>query len=146
MARALGKDLPISVKHATMVCNAIRGKSVERAKVILEEAIGLKKAIKFTRFNFDRGHKTKIGPGRYPVKTCTEIMRILKSAEANGHQKNLSTMVIVHVCAHKASKPWHYGRQRRRQMKRAHIEIAVAEKAKEKKQRSEKPEKKEAKK
>ena len=134
MARALGKDLPISVKHATMVCNAIRGKPIQRARNILADAIGLKKAIPFTRFNMDRGHKPKIGPGRYVVNTCTEILKILNSAEANGHQKNLDNMKIIHVCAHKASKPWHYGRQRRRQMKRAHIEIVVAEKKKEPKE------------
>ena len=128
MARALGKDLPISVKHATMVCNAIRGKSIERARVILEEAMNLKKAIKFTRFNMDRGHKRKIGPGRFVPKTCGEIGKLLVSAEANGHQKNLSNMQIVHICAHRASKPWHYGRQRRRQMKRSHVEIVLAEK------------------
>lgn len=142
MARALGKDLPISAKHATMVCNAIRGKRIERARTILEEAIALKKAIKFTRFNFDRGHKTKIGPGRYVVGTCSEILKILNSAESNGHQKNLENMAVLHICAHKASKPWHYGRQRRRQMKRAHIEIVVAEKQKQK----EKPKEKESKK
>ena len=128
MARALGKDLPISVKHATMVCNAIRGKGIERARAILEDAMNLKKAIKFTRFNMDRGHKRKIGPGRFVPKTCGEIAKVLKSAESNGHQKNLSNMRIVHICAHRASKPWHYGRQRRRQMKRSHIEIVLAEK------------------
>jgi len=131
MARALGRDLPISVKHSTMVCNAVRGKSVERAKKILEDAIEMKKAIKFTRFNFDRGHKPKIGPGRYPVRTCSEILKVLKSAEANGHQKNLSDLRLVHICAQRASRPWHYGRQRRRQMKRCHIEIVVAEKQEE---------------
>lgn len=135
MARALGRDLPISSKHSTMVCNAIRGKSVERAKVILQEAMDLKKAIKFTRFNFDRGHKTKIGPGRFVVKTCFEILKILNSAEANGHHNNLSNMYIAHICAQKAAKPWHYGRQRRRQMKRAHIEIVVAEKHKAQKEK-----------
>ena len=132
MARALGRDLPISVKHASMVCNAIRGKSIERARTILSEAITMKKAIPFTRFNMDRGHKRKIGPGRYVVNTCLEIMKTLNSAEANGHQKNLGKMRILHACAHKASRPWHYGRQRRRQMKRSHIEIVVGEKSREK--------------
>jgi len=132
MARALGRDLPISVKNATMVCNAIRNKSIQRAKKILQESIEMKKAIPFTRYNFDRGHKKKIGPGKYCVSTCAEILKILNSAEANGHQKNLENMYIVHACSHRASKPWHYGRKRRRQMKRAHIEIVVAEKQKEK--------------
>jgi len=142
MARALGRDLPISVKHSSMVCNAIRGKSVERAKKILEDAIQIRKAIPFTKYNTDKGHKKKMGPGRYAVHTCMEILKLLNSAEANGHQKNLEGMEIVHICAHKASKPWHSGRQRRRQMKRSHIEIVVSSgHKKEEKQEQEKKEK-----
>jgi len=128
MARALGKDLPISTKHSVMVCNAIRGKKIETAKKILENVMVMKQAIKYTRFNFDRGHKKKIGPGRYPVETCREIMKILKSAEANAHQKNLENLCLAHTCAQKASRPWHYGRHRGRQMKRTHIEIVLCEK------------------
>ncbi len=131
MARALGASLPISAKHSEMVCNYIRGKSVERAKKMLEEVIAMEKAVPMTRHNFDRGHKTKIGPGRYPIKTCEEILMILKSAEKNAQQKNISDPIVLHICAHKAAKPWHYGRKRRRQMKRAHIEIVLAKALKE---------------
>ncbi len=131
MARALGSSLPISAKHSEMVCNYIRGKSVERAKKMLEEVIAMEKAVPMTRHNFDRGHKTKIGPGRYPVKTCEEILMILKSAEKNAQQKNIADPVVLHICAQKAAKPWHYGRKRRRQMKRAHIEIVLAKALKE---------------
>ncbi len=127
MARALGKDLPISMKHASMVCQAIKGKKVQRARDILTDSIELKKAIPFTRFNRDKGHKPKIGPGRYVPKTCIEILKVLNSAESNGNQKSLGDMMIIHACAHKASSPWHFGRWRRRQMKRSHIEIIVAE-------------------
>jgi len=146
MARALGKDLPISKKHAAMVCNAIRGKSVERARTILNESIELKKAIPFTKYNRDKGHKSKIGPGRYVPKTCSEILKVLNSAESNGHQKNLGSMHVVHICVQNASKPWHFGRWRRRQMKRSHIEVVVAEKSDKKTAAKEKTEeKKEAK-
>lgn len=128
MARALGRDLPISTKNSAMVCNAIRGKTIERAKKILEDTAQKKNAIKFTRFNFDRGHKKKIGPGKFPVKTCEFILGLLKSAESNAYQKNLENLFIAHICAHKASKPWHYGRHRGRQMKRSHIEIVLGQK------------------
>ncbi len=145
MAKALGRDLAISTKHSAMICNAIKGKSVERARTILTEAINLKKAIPFTRFNSDRGHKSKIGPGRFPVKTCSGILKVLNSAEANGHQKNLSNMHVVHACAHLASKPMHFGRWRRREMKRSHIEIVLSAKE-EKTKQEKKPEKAEGKK
>lgn len=144
MARALGVDLPISLKHSTMVCNAVKGKSVQRAKVILTEAIEKKKAIPFTRYNKDKGHKTGIGPGRFVPDTCIEILKIINSAESNGYQKNLGDMKIIHICAQKASAPWHHGRQRRRQMKRAHIEVVVAQeeaKTKKKEVKKEAPQK-----
>ncbi|MEM4336726.1 MAG: 50S ribosomal protein L22 [Candidatus Woesearchaeota archaeon] len=130
MAKAIGKDIPISIKNSVMVCNAIRLKSVDRAKKILENVIEKKQAIKFTRFNFDRGHKKKMGPARFPVNTCKEILKVLKSAEANAHQKNLSDLYIAHISANVASRPWHYGRHIGRRMKRAHIEIVVAQKDK----------------
>ena len=114
MAKAMGSSLPISVKHAAMVCNYIRGKPIARAKKMLEEVIAMKEAVPMTRFNFDRGHKPKIGPGRYPIKTCQEILQIVESAEKNAQQKNLSEVSVLHICAHRAAKPWHYGRKRRR--------------------------------
>jgi len=128
MARALGRDISISTKFSVMVGNAIRGKSIERARKILENVIAQKEAIKFTRFNFDRGHQKKVGPARFPVKTCEGILQLLNSAEANAHQKNLENLYIAHICAHKASCPWHYGRHRGRQMKRTHIEIVLVQK------------------
>lgn len=142
MARAYGNGLPISVKHATMVCQYIRGKSLTRAKKMLQEVIMMEKAVPMTRFNFDRGHKKSIGPGRYPVKTCQEIVHILESAEKNAQQKNLGDVVVLHICAQRAAKPWHYGRKRRRQMKRAHVEVVVGKGAETKKEEKKQTKKK----
>ena len=125
MAIAIGRDLPISTKNATEVCKRVRGKSIERAKKILQDAIEMKLAIPMTRFNIDRGHKKIVGPGRYLPKTCMEILRIIKLAEANAHQKNLDSLVLRHINAHKAATPHHYGRHRGRKMKRSHIEVVV---------------------
>jgi hypothetical protein len=35
--------------------------------------------------------------------------------------------MIVHICAHRAATPLHQGRQRRRAMKRTHIELVLKE-------------------
>lgn len=128
MSRAIGNALPISEKHAAMVCNAVRGKNIERAKTILQNAISKKEAIKFTKHNMDLAHKRKIGPGRYPVKTCEHILYTIESAEANARQKNLENLFIKHICVHRASKPWHFGRQKRRKMKRANVEVVLSSK------------------
>ncbi len=129
MARAFGLDLPISWKTAIMVCNVLRNKPLDDAKKLLNEVIKKKKAIPVTKYNFDRGHKKGIGPGRFPVKAGREILKIIESAEANAHQKNIENLILKHICVHRASKPWHYGRQRRRQMKRAHVEVVLAQKS-----------------
>ena len=133
MAKAVGRSLPISTKQAIEICDFIRHKSVTNAKAILNDVLNEKKAIQFKRFNADMGHKKGIGPGRYPKKTSKEILRLLETAEANAQFKGLNTtnMVIKQLIANKAGKQWHFGRKRRRKMKRTHIEVIVEEKAKE---------------
>ena len=129
MARVVGKSLPISTKFSIEICNFIRGKTTSEAIKRLNEVIDGKKAIPFRIFNKDLSHKRKIGPGRYPKKASIEIVKLLESAEANAQFKGLNTseLYISHINAHLASRPWRYGRQRRRKAKRTHIEIVVEE-------------------
>jgi len=130
MAKVVGKSLPISTKQSIEVCNFIRGKNVQKMKDFLKDVIDMKKAVKFTRFNKGMGHKKGIGPGRYPIKTSKEILELLESAESNAQLKGLnsSNLIIGHVNADKASTAWHYGRQRRRMMKRTNLNIILIEK------------------
>ncbi len=140
MARAVGRDISISKKQSVEICKLIRHRSTAKAKRILEDAVAMRVAIPFTRFNWNVGHRSGIGPARYAVKAAGEILTLLKSAEANAQVKGLNTgnLHIVHINAQKASTPFHYGRQRGTKMKRTHIEIVLQEKAK-------KPEKEEKK-
>ena len=132
MARALGLALPISFKQSVEICSFIENKNVSDAKEILQKVIEKKVAIPFKRYNWDLGHKTKIGPGRYPEKASEEFIKLISNVEANAQFKGLnsSKLIITHISAHKAGKSWHYGRQRRRQMKRTNIELVVEEKSK----------------
>lgn len=131
MASTIGLSLPISAKHSIEICNLIRNKTISKARQILKDAIEYKKAIPFKRFKGDVGHKKKIGSGRYPIKSSLEFMKLLNNVEANAQFKGLNTsnLVIKHICANKASRPLHYGRQRRRKMKRTNVEIIVEEQA-----------------
>jgi len=130
MARVVGRSLPVSTKFSVEICNFIRNKNTSEAKEILQDVIGGKRAIPFRIFNKDLSHKRKIGPGRYPKKSAIEIVKLLESVEANAQFKGLNTsnLYITHINAHLASRPWRYGRQRRRKAKRTHIEIVVEEK------------------
>lgn len=133
MARAMGTNLPISFKQSIVVCDFIRGKTVTVAKELLKKVIDKKMVIPFRRFNSDRGHKRgNIAAGRYPIKVSNEFVKLLEGVEANAQFKGLNTsnLIIKHLCAQQSSKAWHYGRKRRRQMKRTNIEIIVQEKAK----------------
>ncbi len=133
MARAKGTDLSISFKQSQEICKHIRGKMISRVYSILDDAIALKRAIPFTRFTNGLGHKSGIGSGRYCIKACTAIKQIVKAAEANAKNKGLGDQLkLKHICAHLASQQWHYGRQRRRQMKRTHIEVVLLESEKKK--------------
>ena len=150
MARALGNSLPISTKHSIEICSFIRNKSLNEAKKILSLVVQHKKAIPFRRFNKGIGHKKIVGPGRYPENASREIIKLLESVEANAQFKGLNTsnLTISHICAHKSSKTWHYGRKRRRKAKRTNIEIVVmeAKKIADKKVSANKPKAKEDKK
>ena len=133
-ARANGRDLPISTKHAIEICNFIRGKPLSKAKKILARVLDMKQAIPMNRFNKDRGHKPgNISAGQYPLKASEEILQLLDGVEANAQNKGLDTasLIIKTIIPNKASRPWHYGRQKRRKTKRTHISIIVEEVKKE---------------
>jgi large subunit ribosomal protein L22 len=130
MAKAAGLDLPISYKQALEICNYIRKNHIVKAKEKLENAISMKRPIPFKKFTNGLGHKKgELLAGRYPIKACTEILKLLKSAEANALFKGLNSkgLVIFHLSVKNAAGAWHYGRQRRRRMKRCHVEIILKE-------------------
>ena len=140
MARAVGMALPISTKQSVEICRFIENKNVNEAKKILQSTIDKRLAIPFKRYNWDLGHKKKVGPARYPEKASKEIIRLIESVEANAQFKgmNTSNLVISHISAHKSGKSWHYGRQSRRRMKRTNIQIIVEEKSKKEKEEQKK--------
>lgn len=134
IAKAQGRDLPISLKQAIEISNYIRNDNVAKAIAKLDAAINLEKAVPFRKYTNALGHKKgSIGSGRFAVKACSEIKKILKSAESNALFKgmNSKSLVVFHIAAKKAGQAWHYGRQSRRRMKRCHIEIALREALKE---------------
>ena len=135
MAKAVGRDLSISTKHSIEICRHIRGMPLEKAMIVLEDTIDKKKAIPFKTFNWNLGHKTKIGPGRYPVKASKEILSVLENAENNAQFKGLvpARLKIIHCSAQKAFNPGKRGRSSGSDTKRTHIEVVVKEERVEKK-------------
>jgi large subunit ribosomal protein L22 len=127
-AKAYGKNLPISTKASINICNALRGLRAEKALAYLDDVVLLKRAIPYTRFHDGVGHRPGMAAGRYPVKAASHIREIIASAVANAANHGLSEdLVIISLIANKASTPLHQGRQRRRAMKRTHVEVVVQE-------------------
>ncbi len=129
-AKAVGLALPVSLKKSVEICDFIRGKNLQKSINQLNRVINQEIAVPFKKFNSGGvGHRKGMATGRYPIKTCMEITRILKDAQANAEHKGLSpsNLIIKHICAKQGSKSYHYGRKRRRLMKRTHVEVVVEE-------------------
>lgn len=127
-AMVRGMNLPISRKKSVEVCNLLRNKTTKTAKIILKRVMKLDQAVPYRRYNQDTAHRVGIGPGKYPVKTSQEFLRLIESAEANAQHKGLSSNLIIdHISAHKAPLQWHRGRKRRRKQKSAHVRLIVKE-------------------
>ncbi|HHE67566.1 MAG TPA: 50S ribosomal protein L22 [Candidatus Parcubacteria bacterium] len=143
LARAKANNLSISTKHSVEICRYLRYKDTTTAKKILEETIALKRAIPFKRYNRDVGHKPGIAAGRYPQKAAQEILKLIKTVEANAQFKGLNTsqLKITKILANKASIPL-TGSRFRHGTKRTHLEIEVMEKKKEAKRKKTKEENK----
>lgn len=133
MARALAKDISISAKQSIEICNFLKHRSVKEAKKVLALVIEEKTPVPYKRFKMELPHRHgPLAAGQYPKKASQYILKLLDAVEANAQNKGLNTdaLIITHMSANKASRPWHYGRKARRKMKRTHIEIVVEEKEK----------------
>lgn len=125
-----GRDLPVSTKHVVEIAKFIKGKSMEKSKMLLQRVIDKKQPVPFTRFKRNVGHKPgRIAAGRYPEKASREVLLLLNSLEANASNKGLETkaLYLTTIIPNRASEPWHPGRQGRRKMKRTHLTIIAEE-------------------
>ena len=123
------KNLRISTKKSYEICNLIRNKTAKKAKMILNRVIDMQDAVPYKKYLADTPHRPgKIAAGRYPIKTCQEILKIIESGEANARNKGMGDNLIVsHISSHKAPKQFHYGSKRRTRMKNTHIKLILNE-------------------
>ncbi len=131
VAKAVGIDLPISSKQSIEVCNFLRNRKLTVAKKLLEEVMRMDRPVPFKRFTGSVGHrKGPMASGRYPIKTCTNILKIIKSAEANAQNKGLSSnnLVLTHISANTGTRIQRYKRKGSRKAKMTHIEVILEEK------------------
>ena len=128
LAAAKALNLPVSTKHCIEICDSLRYKNVSYAKQYLEAVVSLKRPVPFKKFLHNMGHKKGMSAGRYPTKAASEILKLLKSVEANAHFKGLNTssLKITKLVANRAPNPFGGGRHRTG-TKRTHVEVEVKE-------------------
>jgi large subunit ribosomal protein L22 len=137
-AKASGRELRVSHKHAREVCKTIKGMMLTNAKTYLRDVMDKKKAVPFRRHKKKLGHRhgiEKAFAGRYPVKTAQQVLRVVEAAEANAENKGLDVdrLRIFHAAAYPGMKikrftPRAHGRTSPRYETTTHVEIVLEEK------------------
>ncbi len=106
-AKAQIHDVNASYKDLSQVLKAIKHKTVADARVILEQAISLTRAIPFTHFHKGMGHRSELGgrKGKYPKKECRHALQLLENAVANAAHKGLdeTRLYVSHAAAFKGN-------------------------------------------
>jgi len=127
IVEAKGKNLPISRKHSVEVARFIKGKTLKDTLRILDEIMELKTPVRLTKHNRGVAHKSKVGPGRYPVKVAKYIKKVILSAKANAEQKGLKNVeeAKVIVEANKGQTLPHGGRKIGTRRKATHIFVKL---------------------
>jgi len=135
--KVCGKDLDVSFKASVNVVKALKGMKIENAMKYLDNVIIFKDFIPYVKFCKGAGHRSAIGgkggPGRYPIKICKEVLKLLRSAERNAEHKpgiNTKDLIISHIQAlqgvkRKKAKPT--GRRATWATRVTHIQIVLEE-------------------
>jgi large subunit ribosomal protein L22 len=138
-AKASGREVRVSHKHAREVCRTIKGMMLTKAKEYLRDVMEKKKAVPFRRYKKKAGHRRGLQggafAGRYPVKAAEKILKVLQGAEANAENKglDLDMLRIIHAAAYPGMKikrftPRAHGRASAKYETLSHIEIVLGEK------------------
>jgi large subunit ribosomal protein L22 len=108
--RASIREKDISHKHAREIALAIKGRSIEKARDLLQNVISRKEAIPYRRYNNEVAHRSNIRDGffagRFPKKAASEFLRILDNLESNAEYKgmDIDSLRIVSAAVHQGAK------------------------------------------
>ncbi|MEW6748620.1 MAG: uL22 family ribosomal protein, partial [Candidatus Micrarchaeota archaeon] len=120
-----------SYKDLSQVCGRIRSKKTGWALVFLEKAADGEIPVLYNKHNRNLGHRRELGgrKGRYPKKAAAVVLKLLRSAIANGHAKGLGSEYTIFAAS--ANKKEIYprmaskGRQARSYLETSRIEIVL---------------------
>jgi large subunit ribosomal protein L22 len=129
------READISMKDSVNVAHYLRGKSLSRAKEILEGVVNKTHPVPYFRYLDSVSHrKGKVGPGRFPVRAAKAFQDLIGNGEANAEFKSLDTdsLKIVHIAASKGRMvkkytPKAYGRAGANFKDLVNLEVVVKE-------------------
>jgi large subunit ribosomal protein L22 len=133
MARAYGKEIDMSPKHAVEIARTIKGMTVENAQNYLLKVTRLEKAVKFRKYGSVGHRKGKLGPGRFPVKASRMFLKLLQQVAANA-ELHIDTepedLRIIHLATYKGVRvdswyPRAHGRSSPKRREKVNVEIIV---------------------
>ncbi len=135
MAKAFGRELNISPKHAVELCRFLRGRKVTTAEKLLEGIVEKKVAVPFKRYKHSVSHRRgKVGPGKFPVKAAKEVLRLLQDVKANAEFKGIDpeNTFIAHISSYKGRTtnswfPRARGRTTPKNLVGVNVEIVIEE-------------------
>lgn len=103
----------VSFKKTRETCSTLRGKTVDSCIEYLNNVIGKKACVPFRRYHYGvhatpqaRAFDSKFPctKGRWPIKSCEEVIKLLNNIKANAIHKNMDTsdLVIKMISVNKA--------------------------------------------
>lgn len=129
-AKAMGRRIDMSPKHAAEICRHIKGMKAEKADEFLTKVQAKEEYVPLKRYKRKTPHRKGGQQGRYPVKAARIIQKILRNAMSNAEQKGMDKekLRIVHASTHRGPtyarrKP--KGRWTYHQIDTTHVEIIV---------------------
>ncbi|KAI9144343.1 ribosomal protein L22/L17 [Paraphysoderma sedebokerense] len=138
-AKASGAYLRVHFKNTRETAQAISGMNLKKAVTYLENVKDHKQCIPFRRFSGGVGRCAQAKAfgatqGRWPEKSCTFLLGLLKNVESNAEAKglNVESCVIKHIQVNQAPKHRRrtyraHGRINPYMSHPSHIEIIVVE-------------------
>ena len=133
MARSSGTNLGVSLKKTVETARAIQGKKVSTVIDYLEKVMDKKAVVPYRKYRAEMAHKRGKGidTGGYPVHVAQELLRLVKAAEKNASEQEISgTLHLLSVSPRKGNTRYHHGRYSGRAQKSTNIEVIVGVKAK----------------
>ena len=97
---AKATNLRVHFKNTRETGKSLKGMSLKRAQQFLKNVISKTEIVPFSRYKYGVSRKSQLknmkdsSTGRWPQKSASVLLEILKNAEANAIQKNLDVNLI----------------------------------------------------